>query len=984
MARSTRTLELPPDSSGQAAHLLDLAFHVGGVQPWRLSGHPAKFHLPEPMARLHRLEGEGPWPTAEVLAAYDDPARERFQSALQRCQRRGSGMDLLLPLIDERGERHALRWLSAEGGSTDELVGVLKDDTVAQHQHWRQQVQARHLAAVSAGQPMEQVLESLLEDFEAHHPGSIGSVLLIDQSASTVHHGAGGRLPEAYRIGVEGAPVGAAAGSCGTAAHRAERVIVADIANDPLWADYAELALAHGLRACWSTPVMDGRDRVLATFAIYYREVRHPTEGELEDIDALAAMAALAVGQSALLQDQRHLMDSAAEVICVFDERGRFVGVNREAEELWGRTQESLIGQSVDLLVHGDDQARTRSEMIDVMAGRPARDFPNRNIAAGGRVVHMLWSATWSPENRRMYCFGRDVTAQRIAQERLRLLERAIESSRNGVMIADARAGDFPILYANAAMERISGYPREAFAGRNCRFLQGGDRNQPQRAVLREALLAGKECNVVLRNYRADGSLFWNELSLAPVLDDSGAVSHFLGVSIDITERRRFEEELARAMSHDAVTDLPRYAATEQQLVPGQAGPGAAGQEWWLLFIDLDHFHSVNETMGDQVGDLVLRQIAERLRDTLGGLGRLSRFAGDEFVAVVPDLDQDVVLALADSLRRAVAAPISGAPFELQLTASIGISGHPDHGRTPGELLRRAEAAMAQAKRDGRDGVRLYSESDMQHVEDRLALGVHLRGAVQRDELELHYQPQVAAEDGRLLGLEALVRWTRSPLGPVPPGRFIPIAEALGLMPEVGDRVLQLACAQLQAWSAAGLPPTVVAINVSAQQLLREGFANSVERALREYQVPRGCLQFELTESSLMESLQRVHETLDRLRGLGISLALDDFGTGYSSLSYLKRFNFDKLKIDRSFVSDLRSEGSDAAIARTIIAIGHELGMRVSAEGVETPSQRQLLCALGCDELQGYLLGRPQPAEQLEAMMRTGYVDFEQLEREAE
>jgi EAL domain-containing protein (putative c-di-GMP-specific phosphodiesterase class I) len=312
--------------------------------------------------------------------------------------------------------------------------------------------------------------------------------------------------------------------------------------------------------------------------------------------------------------------------------------------------------------------------------------------------------------------------------------------------------------------------------------------------------------------------------------------------------------------------------------------------------------------------------------------------------------------------------------YELCLTASIGISGYPDNGHSPGELLRRAEAAMVQAKREGRDGVCLYSESGMREFEDRLALGVHLRGAIERDELALHYQPQIDARSGCLVGFEALVRWSHSPLGPVPPGRFIPIAEALGLMPEVGLRVLQHACRQLAHWRSGGHDRLVLAVNISAQQLLRPDFAEQLCEVLQHSGVDPAQLQIEVTESSLMENVQRVRRTLDQLRELGVSLALDDFGTGYSSLAYLKRFAFDKLKIDKSFVADIGADSNDAAIARTIVAIGHQLGMRVAAEGVETPAQMQLLRALGCDELQGYLLGRPQPADALQALLAAGGV----------
>ena len=941
-----------------------------------MAGQPPRITLSASMANLHGLAGDGPWALEDFLASYDETEQARLRAAFEHLRRDGRAFDLTVSRLDPDGERAELRFVAETGEGDGRLHGLLCDETKRRVDAWRQQVQNRHLAAIASGRPLAETLESLVSEFESRHRGAIASILLVDACSGRLHDGAGGRLPAAYRAAIDGAEIGQAAGSCGTAAHRRQPVEVRDIATDPLWADYAELALAHGLRACWSTPVIDGQGEVVATFAIYYRRSQVPTRAELADAESLASLVALAIEQSELVENLRQLMDSAVEVICVFDERGHFVTVNQTAQTLWGMSPESLVGKNVAVLVHPEDLERTREAMARVIGGEVIRDFPNRNIAADGRILSMQWSATWSADNRRMYCYGRDVTSQRLAQSRLHLLERAIESSSNGVLISDARAPGQPLLYVNSAMERISGYPRSAFVGRNCRFLQGRDREQPELDRLREAIATGQSCTVVLRNYRRSGELFWNELSLTPVRDDEGTVTHILGVTIDISERRQFEDDLARAMSHDAVTDLPRYSSLgmDQGAQRASENEGEREHRWWLLFIDLDRFHSVNETLGDRVGDLALRQIAARLRDALGGFGRLSRFAGDEFVAVVPDLDSAGIIDLAERLRGAVSRPIDGAPLELCLTTSIGISGYPDHGRSAGELLRRAEAAMTQAKQAGRDAVCLYVPSSMQDFEDRLALGVHLRGAAHRDELELHYQPQIAIDDGRLLGFEALVRWSRAPMGPVPPARFIPIAEALGLMPEVGQHVLRMACAQLRCWRDTGLPCVRVAVNVSAQQLLRADFAQAVEALLSEYELPAELLQIELTESSLMESVDRVRSSLDRLRECGVSLALDDFGTGYSSLSYLKRFAFDKLKIDRSFVADLSDEGSDAAIVRTIISVGHQLGMKVSAEGVETPAQLQVLRALGCDELQGYLLGRPQPASTLEVLLRDGRV----------
>ncbi|WP_290779309.1 EAL domain-containing protein [Arenimonas sp.] len=556
-----------------------------------------------------------------------------------------------------------------------------------------------------------------------------------------------------------------------------------------------------------------------------------------------------------------------------------------------------------------------------------------------------------------------DISARRSAEERLQLLQRAVESSVNGIVITDPRQPDNPIIYINPAFENMTGYSTAEAVGRNCRFLQDETTSQSELAILRIALRDETDCNVILSNRRKDGSHFLNHLFLSPVLDDEGNLVNYVGVQNDMTERHRVEAELAYSSSHDPVTGLQRFAVLEATLADLLATEGAVVS---MFFIDIDRFHAVNESLGHLIGDEALQILAERLGPAVGGRGYLARFAGDEFVAVAPGLGSQEAMDLAEKLRRAVAQPIQGDGYNLFLTASIGISRSPGHGESAMDLLRRAEAAMTRAKRQGRDSSCEFSVAQMQELEDRLLLGARLRNAIARGELSLHYQPQLAAADERVTGFEALVRWNSPELGPVAPGRFIPIAESLGLMPEVGLWVLNEACRQIRAWCDQGRTDFVVAVNFAAQQLQRPDIVDQVREALHRHGIPPHMLEIELTESSLMENVERVQGRLAELKALGVSLSLDDFGTGYSSLSYLRQFSLDKLKIDRSFVMHLPDNADDAVIARTIVAMAHQLRMRVAAEGVETALQAEFLCTIGCDELQGYHFGRPMPPDEID------------------
>jgi diguanylate cyclase (GGDEF)-like protein/PAS domain S-box-containing protein len=651
----------------------------------------------------------------------------------------------------------------------------------------------------------------------------------------------------------------------------------------------------------------------------------------------------------------------------VFDcETLRFVAVNDATVANYGYSREELLAMSVldirapqererltGFLSGWGDQAGNAGVWPHLRkdGSRIWADITTHNLVLDGRECRMV--------------IANDITAERETRERLQLLQRAVESSINGVVIADAIAPDLPIIYVNPAFESMTGYSAQETIGRNCRFLQGPLRQQPELEVLRQALRNQTDCNVILSNQRKDGSAFWNHLFLSPVRDGEGRVTHFVGVQNDLTERRQVEAELAFAANHDAVTGLPRFPILETALAGFLEKEGAVVS---LFYIDIDHFHAINESMGHLIGDDALRLVAERLCAVLGGPAFLARFAGDEFVAIAPGADAARAAELARQMRTALAQPIEGDGYRLYLTASIGISRSPEHGESAMELLRRAEAAMTRSKRQGRDVACEFSAAQMQELEDRLVLGARLRDAIARNELSLHYQPQLRAADRHITGFEALVRWNSPDLGPVPPGRFIPIAEALGLMPEVGSWVMNEACRQLRAWVDQGRTGFTVAVNVSAQQLQRPDMVDLVRDTLARHQVPEGMLEIELTESSLMENVERVQGRLAELKALGVSLSLDDFGTGYSSLAYLKQFSLDKLKIDRSFVRELPDNPDDAAIARTVIAMGHQLRMVVAAEGVETEAQAVFLREIGADELQGYHFGRPVAAAEIEAL----------------
>lgn len=576
-------------------------------------------------------------------------------------------------------------------------------------------------------------------------------------------------------------------------------------------------------------------------------------------------------------------------------------------------------------------------------------------------------------DNISLFLEGQRVAKERTAAEHtLRLQREAMAASSDGIVIADAKEPDMPIVYVNAAFERMTGYAAAEVIGRNCRFLQGNESAQDGVQTMRAALQEGRACEVILRNYRKDGSLFWNNLRLAPVVGANGQVTHFVGSQTDVTERIRAEQELAHRATHDGLTGLPNRGLLEDRLQHAIAQASRGDGRIGVAFVDLDNFKMFNDSIGHTAGDTVLKTIGDRLRTCLRSGDTVARLGGDEFVIVVEQLEDDAMLwDVGQRVLSAVAQPIELNGQAYEVGCSVGTAVYPRDGATPGSLIQHADFAMYKAKEDGRGVLRMYEPKlDARHA-DRLNLEVALRQALARKEFVLHYQPKCNTASGRVCGAEALLRWHHPERGLVPPLQFIELAEQTGVIVPLGEWVLEEACRESQRLREAGLSDFAIAVNVSAIQFKQANFMAMIRRILAETGLSPAGLSLEITESVMMSDPETFTATLRDLKGLGVKVALDDFGTGYSSLSYLKRFPIDQVKIDRAFVRDITSDAADAAICSAIIAMAHSLDMGVVAEGVENAEQVAYLRGRGCDELQGYYLSRPLAAAAFQQWLAT-------------
>ena len=557
------------------------------------------------------------------------------------------------------------------------------------------------------------------------------------------------------------------------------------------------------------------------------------------------------------------------------------------------------------------------------------------------------------------------IVNQRRTDEAQRLAATVFSASTSAICITDA---DERIVSANPALTLITGYALHEVVGQTPRLFSAGRQNDSTGREMWARVAEHGLWHGEVWNRRKNGEVYPAWLTITAVRSTDGTVTHYTGSFDDISERKRSEEHIHFLAHHDALTRLPNRTLLEDRISQAIAKSRRDGKHTAVLFLDLDRFKLINDTLGHDTGDQLLARVAERLMDLLRETETVARLGGDEFIIVIPALaDIERAARVAQKVLESVSAPQLIDERLLHVTPSIGISVFPDDGEDVPTLLRNADTAMYHAKERGRNNFQFFTPDMNQAVQERVAIENDLRAAIERDEFELFYQPQVDCRSGQTTGMEALIRWRHPQLGLVPPDRFIPIAEETGLIVPIGAWVLREACRQTKRWHDAGQTGLRVSVNLSARQLQQSDLCEQIAAILAEAGLLPLTLELELTESLLMNDPMSAIKLLHALAALGIRIAIDDFGTGYSSLAYLKRFPVSRLKIDRSFVRDLSTDANDAAIVHAVVAMAESLKMEVLAEGVETVEQLRFLAAHGCFAAQGFLFSRPRPAAEFDS-----------------
>ena len=645
---------------------------------------------------------------------------------------------------------------------------------------------------------------------------------------------------------------------------------------------------------------------------------------------------------------------------------------------LFGCRPEELIGKgrlSGDALILAEDRPRVRAEVMEAVREN-RRFFSEYRVMTRAGVVKWVWDRGAGVFDEHgdlvgIEGFVEDVTERKLAQEALRLAEERyrgiFEHAIEGIFQSSP---DGRYLRVNPALARIMGYdsPQEFVAELTVLdrvYVDPGRREEFVRIMQSRGTVGNLESRV----YRKDGRIIWVSESAHAIRNESGDIIFFEGTVKDVTDSKHYEQQLLHQANHDALTGLPNRTLLTDRLDQALRQAERYQSAVAVALVDLDQFKFINDTLGHNVGDALLKTMAERLRNCVRDYDTVARQGGDEFVLIISGLPGEEPIS--EQMRRilsAVSSPWSYKDVEFNISCSIGVSLFPRDGQDVETLLKNADAAMYRAKETGRNNFQFYAPDMSAKFAARLETHSSLRRALDRNEFRLHYHPKLDLRSGRVIGLEALIRWESPGEGLILPNRFVPIAEEAGLIVSIGEWVMRTACRQVKELHSEGFPPVVVSVNLSPAQFRQGGLPDTVARILGDTGLDPKYLELEVTESLAMHDAAKFINELQALKDVGIQLAIDDFGTGYSSLNYLKRFPIDRLKIDKSFVCDIGHDPDDAAIVKAVITLGHNLNLKVLAEGVESKQQLDFLRSNRCDEVQGYYFYRPLPMDDLKRL----------------
>ena len=671
-----------------------------------------------------------------------------------------------------------------------------------------------------------------------------------------------------------------------------------------------------------------------------------------------------------------HVVDLLPGIFYVINRDGRFVLWNHNLERLSEMMPDEVAATHALDLFDFRDRPQALANIRRVFKEGAEVSMEADYVSRSGRETPMLLGGAPISCNGGTYLFGMgiDISARRNRERQMRLYERALHAASNGIVITGCRDDEHPIEYVNPAFERITGYGSDEVVGRDSRFMAAPGMDPDERAQVRLALKELRPIKVVLRNQRKNGELFWNDLSITPVHDEHGQVTHFVGIINDVTALKQRTAHLEHEVNHDGLTGLANRNLMWDRLAHALHLAQRHQTMVAAVLVDLDNFKTINDTFGHAAGDVVLKVVARRLQSALRDSDTVARMSGDEFVLVLVDQPSlRFTLRMVERVRRALVMPVAFGGNEIPVGASLGVAAFPGDGHTPAELVRAADMAMYRAKNNG-GGVHFYSAEMRSASQARAALADSMRDVLARDELFLLFQPRMDAKTGKVRGFEALLRWRHPEHGVMLPAAFLAEAEESGRIVEIGNWVLDQACNFLRQLRDAGYTGLPVAVNVSHREYSRPGFIPGIAARMEQHALPPGSLEIEIPEADLIRSPGIGRDLANQLREVGAVLSVDEFGRGISDISFLQQLSVRQVKLSKAAVHGIAGDGagSGPSLAKTLIDIGHNLEMSVVGEAVETQAQMEFLRLHGCDQLQGKWFSEPLAADAAQRMLAQG------------
>ncbi|MEW6990240.1 EAL domain-containing protein [Colwelliaceae bacterium 6441] len=843
----------------------------------------------------------------------------------------------------------------------------------------REKSHSHVLELITSDAKLPVILETIVLDVEQENPAMLCSILCLDETGKHLLSGAAPSLPDFYNEAINGVEIGLGVGSCGTAAFSNERVIVEDIQSHPYWTLYKELANKATLGACWSEPIRSSKGEVLGTFAIYHHQANKPSSANIIVIEQAAHLASIAIEKTKI----KSILQSSEERYTLAmkgTQEGLWDWNTVTGEVLYSPRWKSMLGYEEheiknefsewERLMHPDDLEITLQK-VDELLTHKIEEYKTefRMQHKDGQYINILARAFVSKDKTgkviRLVGTHLDITERKLSEEKLKLAASVFSHAGESIIITDATG---MIIDVNKTFTHFTGYSREEVIGKNSDILQSGRQPTEFYTDLWQTLQTEGYWSGELWSRRKDGEEYAEIKTISAVRDEHDNTTHYVVLGNDITPIKEHQDQLERIAHYDVLTNLPNRVLLADRLSQAMVQCHRHEQSLAVIFLDLDGFKHVNDTYGHDVGDELLIALSVRMKKALRECDSLARIGGDEFVAVLTDLvtieDCEPVL---ERLLLAASEPVTIGDGVLSVSASIGVTLYPQDHVDADLLMRHADQAMYVAKDLGKNCYHLFNTAQDDEVKvQRESLEV-IRSALDSHQFVLHYQPKVNMKEGKVVGVEALIRWQHPERGLLNPIDFLPIIENHPMMIELGEWVINTALTQISQWQAMGLNlPVSTSVNIAAVQLQQPGFTQMLSTLLAAHpDVEPRYLELEVLETSALDDVHYVSTTMNDCIALGVKFALDDFGTGYSSLTYLRRLPASLIKIDQSFVRDMLIDADDLAIVEGVIALAKSFKREVIAEGVESIEHGTALLQLGCELAQGFGIARPMPGSDI-------------------